>query len=115
MEFDLIYKSKLKIKSNHLLVLTDQQGNSAGCSIVEFRTILTEKFPYCEIQLFYIHPKYRKHFAAEAMYEAIEEITVGKNCFKIKVSTLLNATINQRFYTKRGFKLIKKTYLKTVL
>jgi ribosomal protein S18 acetylase RimI-like enzyme len=115
MEFDLIFKSKLKNKSNHLLVLIDQEGKLAGCSIVEFRTILSEKYPYSEIQLFYINPKYRKYFAAEALYEAIEKITVDKNCFKIIVSTMLNATINQRFYARRGFKFIKKTYLKIVL
>jgi ribosomal protein S18 acetylase RimI-like enzyme len=115
MEFDFIFKSKLKIKSNQLLVLIDQEGKLAGCSIVEFRTILSEKFPYFEIQLFYIIPKYRKYFAAETLYEAIEKITIEKKCFKIIVSTMSNATINQRFYTRRGFKFIKKTYLKTVL
>jgi ribosomal protein S18 acetylase RimI-like enzyme len=115
IDFDVIFKSKLKVKSNQLLVLTDQQGNSAGCAIVEFRTALTEVFPFCEIQLFYIHPKYRKYFAAEALYQEIEKCAADKNCFKITVSSLLNATINQRFYAKRGFKLVKKTYLKTVV
>ena len=110
-----IFKSKLKIKSNQLLVLIDQQGNTAGCAIVEFRTAITEVFPFCEIQLFYIHPKYRKYLAAEVLYQEIELVAGTKNCFKISVSSLLNATINQRFYTKRGFKLVKKTYLKTVL
>ena len=115
IDFDAIFKSKLKNKSNQLLVLIDQQGNSAGVAIVEFRITLTESFPYCEIQLFYIHPKYRKHFAAEALYQEIENLSAAKKCFKISVSSLLNATINQRFYTRRGFKLVKKTYLKTVV
>ena len=114
-DFDSIFKSKLKIKSNQLLVLINQQGNAAGCAIVEFRTAITEVFPFCEIQLFYIHPKYRKHFAAEALYQEIENSSAVKKCFKISVSSLLNATINQRFYTKKGFKLVKKTYLKTVV
>lgn len=114
-EFDSIFKSKLKLKNNQLLVLTDQDGCSAGCGITEYRTALTESFPFCEIQLFYIHPKYRKHYAAEAFYKEIEALATEKKCFKITVSTLLSATINQRFYTKRGFKLFKKTYLKTMV
>lgn len=114
-EFDLTFKTKLKLKNNHLLVLVDQHGCSAGCAITEYRTTLTESFPFWEIQLFYIHPKYRKYFAAEVLYKEIETLAALKKCFKIIVSSLLNATINQRFYTKRGFKLFKKTYLKTVV
>jgi N-acetylglutamate synthase-like GNAT family acetyltransferase len=114
-DFDSIFKSKLKVKYNQMIVLTDQQGNAAGCAIIEFRTAITDVFQFCEIQHFYIHPKYRKHAAAEALYLEIELVAITKKCFKISVSSLLNATINQRFYTKRGFKLIKKTYLKTVI
>lgn len=114
IEFDEIFKLKLKTKSNQLLVLIDQQGVSAGCAIIELRTALTETYPFCEIQLFYIQPKYRKHFAAEAFYQEIEKLSAMKNCFKITVSSLLDATINQRFYTRKGFKFVKKTYFKTV-
>jgi ribosomal protein S18 acetylase RimI-like enzyme len=114
-EFDSIFKLKLKFKNNQLLVLIDQHGCSAGCAIIEYRTALTESFPFCEIQLFYIHPKYRKYFAAEVLYKEIEALAALKKCFKISVSSMLNATINQRFYTKRGFKFIKKIYLKTVV
>lgn len=114
LEFDEIFKSKLKTKSNQLLVLVDQVGVSAGCAIIELRSPLTEALPFYEIQLFYIQPKYRKYFAAEALYQEIEKLATTKNCFKITVSSLLDATINQRFYTRKGFKLVKKTYLKTV-
>jgi ribosomal protein S18 acetylase RimI-like enzyme len=114
IEFDELFKLKLKTKSNQLLVLIDQEGVSAGCAIIELRTVLTETYPFCEIQLFYIQPKYRKHFAAEALYQELEKASAMKNCFKIIVSSLIDATINQRFYTRKGFKFVKKTYLKIV-
>lgn len=114
-EFDIIFKSKLKTKHNQLIVLLDQFGHAAGCAIIEFKITLTEGDLFSEMQFFYIQPKYRKYFAAEALYNEIEQILLNKKCKKLIVSTLLNATINQRFYTKRGFKFVKKTYQKMIL
>lgn len=114
-DFSAIYKAKLKIKSNQLLILLDTHGDIAGCTVIEHRAALIEDFPFFEIQFFFIKPKYRKHHAAEVLYHEIEKVAIEKKCFKIIVSSLLSATINQRFYTKKGFKLIKKTFLKTLL
>ena len=112
-DFDIVFKSKMKQKQNELLVLIDQDDNFAGCCIIEQRVDITDLHPYFEIDLFYIKPKYRKYLGAEILYKEIENVVSKKKGLKIAVSCLLNATINQRFYAKRGFKLVKKSYLKT--
>lgn len=112
-EFDLVFKLKMKQKQNELLVLIDQDDKFAGCSIIEQRIDIIDLQPYFEIDLFYIKPKYRKYLGAEILYKEIENLVSKKKGQKIAVSCLLNATINQRFYAKKGFKLVKKAYLKT--
>lgn len=114
-DFDVVFKSKIKQKQNELLVLIDQDDKFAGCSIIEQRVDITDLYLYFEIDLFYIKPKYRKYLGAEILYKEIENLVSKKKGQKIAVSCLLNATINQRFYAKRGFKLVKKAYLKTGL
>jgi hypothetical protein len=52
--------------------------------------------------------------AAEFLYHAIEQFTVAKKVFKLHVSCYINSTLNQNFYTKRGFKVNKKLYVKEV-
>ncbi len=112
-DFDSVFKLKMKQKQNYLVVLMDQDDKFAGCSVFGQKIDINDLHSYYEIELFYIKPKYRKHLGAEVLYKEIEKIVAIKKGHKITISCLLNATINQRFYAKRGFKLVKKCYVKT--
>jgi len=112
MDFDEFYKQKLKSKEYSFLIMEDEEKKVAGGVILQDRHTFLDKFPFLEIQTFFVAPKYRKLNAADFLYEAIVATAVDKKVFKIQVGCYINSTLNQNFYTKRGFKVHKKLYTK---
>lgn len=114
MEFDEFYKKKIKDKEYHFLIMEDDEKKVAGGVILQYRQTFLDKFPFIEIQDFFVTHKYRKLNAAEYLYQAIEKLAIEKKVFKIQVGCYINSTLNQNFYTKHGFKINKKLYIKEV-
>jgi len=114
MEFDEFYKKKLKDKEYTFLMMEDDEKKVAGGVILQYRQTFLDKFAFIEIQDLFVTPKYRKLNAAEYLYQAIEKLAVEKKVFKLQVGCYINSTLNQNFYTKHGFKVHKKSYVKEV-
>ncbi|MEI6189374.1 MAG: GNAT family N-acetyltransferase [Chitinophagia bacterium] len=112
MEFDEFYKKKLKDKEYTFLIMVDDEKKVAGGVILQYRQTFLDKSPFLEIQTFFVTPKYRKLNAADFLYQAIAETASEKKVFKLQVGCYINSTLNQNFYTKRGFKVHKKLYTK---
>lgn len=114
MDFDEFFKKKLKDKEYTFLMMEDDEKKVAGGVILQYRQTFLDKFPFIEIQSLFVTPKYRKLNAAEYLYQAIEKLAVEKKVFKLQVGCYMNSTLNQNFYTKHGFKVYKKSYVKEV-
>ena len=114
-DFDEHFKKMLKSKHQLFFVLETAQKIYAGCAILEIRKNILSLEPFIEIDTFYIDPKYRKWKGADFFYSEIEEQVRQGKVFKLKVSCNLNSTLNQNFYTKRGYKIFKKQYQKLLL
>lgn len=112
MDFDEFYKQKFKSKDYIFLIIEDEEKKEAGGVILQLRDTFLDKFPFLEIQTFFVTPKYRKLNAADFLYQAIVATAVEKKVFKLQVGCYINSTLNQNFYTKRGFKVHKKLYTK---
>ena len=113
-DFDERFKQMLKSKSYLFFILLASPKTIAGCAMLEIRKSILSPDPFVEIDTFYIDPKYRKWKGADYFYTAIEEQVKQSKVFKLKVSCNMNSTLNQNFYTKRGYKISKKQYNKEV-
>lgn len=115
LEFDTKFKLKLEDAKSHLLVIEDIEINQViGCVVLQERQNLSDINIWIEIQELFIFPKYRKLKAAEYLYYFIEKYVQEKSIHKIKVACKINSTLNQNFYTKKGFKIEKKSYGKFI-
>lgn len=56
----------------------------AGGVILQYRQTFLDKFPFLEIQDFFVTPKYRKLNAAEYLYQSIEKLAVEKRFLNYK-------------------------------
>ncbi len=115
-EFETLLKNKLKAVGYFIFILDAHHTTTdrAGLLIANESQYLIDKWPMIEIQEFFITPKFRKLGAADFMYSYLENFAKDKNAYKMKVSCKINSTLNQNFYTSRGFKISKKQYLKPV-
>ena len=111
-EFDVRFKQMLKSKSHVFFILEAAPKNIAGCAIFEIRKSILSPEPFVEIEILFIDPKYRKWKGADYLYTAIEEHVKQIKLFKLKASCNMNSTLNQNFYTKRGYRISKKQYQK---
>lgn len=114
IDFDQRFKQMLRSKSYLFFVVEAAPQKLVGCAILEIRKSITSAYPFIEIETFFIDPKYRKWKAADFLYNALEEYLKQSKVFKLKVNCNLNSTLNQNFYTKKGFKISKKQYDKDV-
>jgi len=112
MDFDEFFKQKLKNKEYSFLIIEDEEKKLAGGIILQYRHTFLDKSPFLEIQTFFVTPKHRKLNAADFLYQAIVALAAEKKVFKLQVGCYINSTLNQNFYTKRGFKVHKKLYTK---
>ena len=115
-EFEILLKGKLKSSGFHMLILEAHSRNStkAGLLVANTQQNLTDLWPTIEIQELFIMPKYRKYGAADFLYAYLENFTKEQKAYRLKVSCKINSTLNQNFYTARGFKISKKQYVKEV-
>jgi len=80
--------------------------------VSEIKQGLSDRRKSVEIIEFIVQPKYRKLKGAEFLYNVFEEIMKQREIFSIKVHCEIKSTLNQNFYTSKGFKYDKKMYLK---
>ena len=113
LEFNAIFREKLKNKDSFLMVL-EENNTIAGCIVAQLRRQLSVEHSFIEIQELYITPKYRKRKAADFLYQAIEQYFKDKNHHQFQVACFINSTLSQNFYTKKGFKIAKKKYEKEI-
>jgi ribosomal protein S18 acetylase RimI-like enzyme len=114
-KFNVQYKAKLKSKEYHLLVIElTHSAKIVGCSCLQQRVLLFELDEFLEIQSFFITPEYRKLKAADFLYEGIELLANTLGIPYVQVSCNVNSTLNQNFYTKKGYKISKKQYQKII-
>jgi ribosomal protein S18 acetylase RimI-like enzyme len=114
LDFDTRFKQLLKSKSHLFFVLEAASQKTAGCAILEIRKSISVPFLYMEIELFYIDPKYRRLKGADYLYTALEDQVVLNKVHELKVNCNINSTLNQNFYTKRGFVIAQKKYKKII-
>jgi len=114
IEFQTNFKEKFKNKNFIYLVLEIEKDVLGGCMIAEKRSTLSKPAIFIEIQELYITPKYRKHKAADFLYNAIEALSAEQKIYSIIVNCNINSTLTQNFYTKRGHKIAKKQYNKEI-
>ena len=112
INFEQRFKQMLRSKSYLFFILEAVPKKVVGCTVLEIRKNLISPSPFLEIETFYIDPKYRKWKAAEFLYKEIEQNVKQLMFFKLKVNCNMNSTLNQNFYTKKGFKISKKQYEK---
>lgn len=111
VEFSNNFKLKFENPKCQLFVIEDNSSQCiVGCVILEERKHLSDVSAWFEIQDLYIAPKYRKLKAADFLYQQIESYIKESSIHKLKVTCKVNSTLNQNFYTKKGFKLEKKSY-----
>ena len=115
-DFETLFKSKTKSQSFTIFILEDRSrlGCNAGLLVVQLQQNLSDKWPTIEIQELFILPKYRKFKAADFLYTYLEQFAKDQKAYKIKVNCKINSTLNQNFYTAKGFKISKKQYVKEV-
>lgn len=93
-------------------ILTLENGTSIGCLVAEIKQGLSDRRKYAEIIEFFVQVKYRKLKGAEFLYHYFEKAMEKQEVFSIKVHCEIKSTLNQNFYTSKGFKYDKKAYLK---
>ena len=115
-KFETHLKQKLKTSGFYIFILEDQKIKieKVGLLIATENQQLVDVWPIMEIQEFFIVPKYRKLGAADFLFNYLEQISTEKKVYKLKVNCKINSTLNQNFYTARGFKIAKKQYIKPV-
>lgn len=115
-EFETLYKTKIKASGFYIFILEEYSRNltQAGLLVAHVQQNLTDLWPTIEIQELFILPKYRKFGAADFLYGYLENFTKEQNAYRLKVNCKINSTLNQNFYTARGFKISKKQYVKEV-
>ena len=115
LEFGNNFKFKMEDASSHLLVIEERDAQQmVGCVVVQSRKNLSDSSAWMEIQELYIVPKFRKFKAADFLYQQLELYVKEISMHKLKVACRVNSTLNQNFYTKKGFKIEKKTYGKFI-
>jgi hypothetical protein len=113
-EFINSYNLFLSNPNNKVYVLIDDQTKKhAGCIVAQVNQELSKKSRLIEIKDFIILSKHRKNKGAEFLYEFFESEMKREQVYNIKVECEVNSTLNQNFYTSKGFKIYKKTYLKS--
>ncbi len=115
-EFEAILKAKLKATGYYIYLLEEHSKTieNTGLLVVNVNQSLTDFWPIVEVQDFFIIPKYRKFGAADFLYNFLENFAKEQKAYRLKVSCKINSTLNQNFYTTRGFKISKKQYIKPV-
>lgn len=115
-DFESLLKQKIKATGFYIFILEEHANSVTNAGLVVAAEIqhLIDLWPIVEILEFFITPKYRKFGAADFLYNYLEKFAKEKKAFKLKVSCKMNATLNQNFYTSRGFKIDKKQYVKPV-
>jgi N-acetylglutamate synthase-like GNAT family acetyltransferase len=115
-DFETIFKKKIKSTDHHIFILENQSISIefAGLLIATTNQHLIDMWPTIEILEIFIMPKYRKFGAADFLYNYLEGFAKAKKVFKLKVSCKINSTLNQSFYTHRGFRINQKQYTKPV-
>jgi N-acetylglutamate synthase-like GNAT family acetyltransferase len=115
-KFETHLKQKLKTSGFYIFILEEQKIKieKAGLLIASESQQLVDAWPIIEIQEFFIVPKYRKIGAADFLFNYVEQFSKEKKAYKLKVNCKINSTLNQNFYTDRGFKIAKKQYTKPV-
>jgi GNAT superfamily N-acetyltransferase len=115
-EFETLYKMKLKTSGFFIFILEEYSRNltQAGLLVAHAQQNLADLWPTIEIQELFILPKYRKFGAADFLYGYLETFTKEQKVYRLKVNCKINSTLNQNFYTARGFKISKKQYVKEV-
>ena len=115
-EFELLLKAKLKTAGCFIFILEEhtRSATKAGLLVARSYQNLTDYWPIIEIQELYIIPKYRKLGGADFLYNYVEGFSREQKAYRLKVNCNINSTLNQNFYTTRGFKISKKQYAKDV-
>lgn len=115
-EFELLLKAKLKTSGCFVFILEEHSrvASKAGLLVARSCQNLTDGWPVVEIQELYILPKYRKLGGADFLYNYVENFSREQKAYRLKVNCNINSTLNQNFYTTRGFKISKKQYIKEV-
>lgn len=115
-DFEGILKKKINSSDHHIFILEDHSISLeyAGLLIATTSQHLIDMWPTIEILDIFIMPKYRKLGAADFLYNYLEDFAKVKKAFKLKVSCKINSTLNQSFYTHRGFRINQKQYTKPV-
>jgi hypothetical protein len=108
LHFDQIFDNPNYI----ILILVLETGVSIGCMVAEIKQGLSDRRKHSEIIEFYVQAKYRKLKGAEFLYNYFEKEMEKREVFSIKVNCEIKSTLNQNFYTSKGFKYDKKAYLK---
>ena len=114
LDFQIIFKEKLRHKDFILLVSELDNKTVAGCIVAQKRNTLSNPEFFIEIQELYITPKFRKLEAANFLLSALEALSVEKYVNNLTVNCNINSTLTQHFFTKRGFKIARKQYNKQI-
>jgi ribosomal protein S18 acetylase RimI-like enzyme len=95
-----------------ILILVHESKVNVGCMVCEIKQGLSDRRKYVDIFEFIVQPKYRKLKGADFLYNSFEKEMQMREVFSIKVHCEIKSTLNQNFYTSKGFKFDKKMYLK---